>query len=357
MNLPTIIVAACLLTNPKPVRVGVADFPPMISVDAKTGAVSGSDFEMFELLVTDPDIDWSQVDYDYVVLNSFSQLMNSVENGEVDLALNGISITHDRLQDMNFSQPYMHSGQLIMVPPKKEQTSVWSYMSKFMRLEILYSLCAFIANCFFWGAVIYFVERALARAEDKEQPNIQTLEQGTLAAFDAGTTIGYGRFFPITRLGNFIAVAAFFCGTIVVADVISTLTTEKIVNRLEGEINGPDDLKGKKVAVVAGTTSNQLIDEYNPLVVTPCDDFYKAVVELRLGNVDAVLADDPTIRNYIKEHPDHGDIAGNTFHPEDYGIAFSNKVDVDLVKKFSIAIARLREGGKLALIEKHWYGD
>ena len=369
------LIVACLIAAPpeQPYQVGVSHFPPMIVVDSKTGAVSGSDYDMFEQLVRDPDIAWSQDDYEYVVINNFGTMMNEVEAGNVDMAVDGISITHDRLRKMYFSQPYKNSGLRIMTPPRQDQTTIWSYLSKFLRVEILYSLIAFIANCFFWGVIVYFVEKIFYRPKcgpgstdivpvngievKDEKPNIGTIEEGTLAAFDAGTTIGYGRYYPVTRVGQLVIVAAFFCGAIVVGDVISTLTTNKIVNRLEGEINDPNDLKGKTVAVVQGTTSERVVEGYNPSAVVGCDDFFAAVVEMRLGNVEAVVADDPVILNYVKENPTHGSVAGSKFHPEDYGIAFGVDADRELVKKFSIAIARLRESGKLALIEKQWYGE
>ena len=367
MNL-CVFVACLVATSPEQhYRVGVAHFPPMIVVNSKTGAIGGSDYEMFELLASDPDIALNKSDYEYVVASSFGALMSMVEAGEVDIAIDGISITHDRLQKLHFTQPYKNSGQRIMIPYAGE-IRLWShittYVGQFFRLEILFAFVAFLINCFVWGILIYFAERIFSRrrlssSDDttKLEPNIRTIEDGTLAAYDAGTTIGYGRFFPVTRIGQIVGAAAFFCGAIVVGNVISTLTTDKIVNRLEGEINGPDDLKGKIVAVVDGTTSERLINEYNPSQVLECDDFYKAVVEMRLGNAEAVMADDPVVLNYVKENPTHGSVVGSKFHPEDYGIAFRADVGGDLVKKFSIAIARLRESGKLALIEKQWYGE
>lgn len=368
-----LIIAACLVaTPPDPYQIGVAHFPPMIIVDSKTGAISGSDYDMFEFLVDDPDIAWNKSDYEYVVVNSFGGLINKIEAGEIDMAIDGISITHDRLQKMYFSQPYKNSGQRIMVPFGGE-TTLWShistYVSQFLRIEILFSLVAFMINCFFWGILVYFAESFFSQKQKPSdgsvvnvdpkplEPNIHSVEDGTIAAFDGGTTIGYGRFYPVTRVGQLVMVGAFFCGAIVVGNVISTLTTDKIVNRLEGEINGPEDLKGKIVAVVEGTTSKRLVEEYNPAQVLECDDFYKAVVEMRLGNAEAVMADDPVILNYVKNNPTHGSVAGSKFHPEDYGIAFKANADRDMVKKFSIAVARLRESGKLALLEKQWYGE
>ncbi|MHA2279572.1 MAG: substrate-binding periplasmic protein [Promethearchaeota archaeon] len=370
-----LLIVVCLVATPperEPYRIGVAHFPPMIVVD-KAGAVAGSDYDMFEFLVDDPDIAWEQDNYEYVVAQNFDALMHMAENSEVDIAINGISITHDRLQIMGFSQPYKNSGQRIMTPPRDDSVSAWAYVSKFMRLEILFALFAFVVNCLIWGALLWVVERTFGRKAQEpatpapqpnlqqevslseEHPNINNLEQGALAAFDAGTTIGYGRFYPVTRLGQIVVVAAFFCGAIVVGDVISTLTTNKIVSRLEGEINTPEDLKGKIVAVVEGTTSKEVVEQHSPAQLMLCEDFYKAVVEMRLGNVEAVVADDPVILNYVKENPTHGSVAGSKFHPEDYGIAFAPEIDPELIKKFSIAIARLRESGKLDLIERQWY--
>lgn len=363
------LIVSCLVAIPpeQPCRVGIAHFPPMIIID--DGVVDGSDYDMFELLVDDPDISWhSSHDYEYVVASSFGALMEMLEAGEVDMAICGISITHDRLRKMHFSQPYKNAGKRIMTPPRQDQTTILSYLSKFMRIEILFSLLFFVANCFFWGVIVWLVEiffykrkapngSNIILSNENEQPNIRNLEHGTLAAFDAGTTIGYGRYYPVSRVGQLVIVAAFFCGAIVVGDVISTLTTNKIINRLEGEINGPHDLKGKIVAVVKGTTSERLLEGYNPAQVLKCDDFYKAVVEMRLGNAEAVVADDPVILNYVKDNPAHGSIGGPKFHPEDYGIAFGINTDIGLVKQFSIAIARLRESGRLARIENQWFGE
>lgn len=370
MNIYLIIVCLVATSPEQPYQVGVSHFPPMIIIDPKTGEISGSDYDMFEMLVRDPDIAWNRSDYEYVVTSNFGTMMNEVETGGVYMAVDGISITQDRLRKMHFSQPYKNSGLRIMTPPRQNQATIWSYLSKFMRIEILFSLLAFVANCFIWGAIVYFVERIFYRSQcgppgsmdivpvnGCEQPNIRSFEQGTLAAFDAGTTIGYGRYYPVTRIGQLVIVVAFFCGAIVVGDVISTLTTNKIVNRLEGEINSPHDLKGKTVAVVSGTTSQSIVEGYSPSQLLECEDFYKAVVEMRLGNAEAVVADDPVILNYVQENPAHGSVAGPKFHPEDYGIAFEPNADRDLVKKFSIAIARLREAGKLALIEEQWYGE
>lgn len=351
-----LIIVALAAGPSEQIRVGVTHFPPMVYVD-KTGAVSGSDIDMYTQLTNDPAINWKRdIDYEYVVVNSFEALMSQVEEGKIDQALNGISITSERLSKMHFSQPYMSAGHRIMVPFKNPRTNIFSYLSRFFRWEIFYALVVFVLSCLVWGGCMFVVEKFCKRPSGVEV-NIKTVEHGALAAFDASTTIGFGRHFPVTRIGQIVAIGTFFCGAMLVGDVISTLTTNKIVQKFEGEINDPTDLKRKSIAVVSGTTSESVVQEYNPAIIVPCDDFYKAVVELRLGNVDALVADDPVVRNYVKENPTHGVLVGVKFHIEDYGIAFSSNVTHTTVEMFSIAIAKLRESGRLALIEKQWLGE
>ena len=355
MHSSLILLAVLVATPPEPatspLQIGVAHFPPMIIVNPKTSEISGSDFDMFEEIARERN--WRRgIEYEYEIVPSFHQLISQLKNGKLSVGISGISITHDRLQEMEFSQPYKNSGQRILIPAEDPTTSISAYVGKFFRIDIGISLIALLANFAIWGFAFYVAEKR----GKKNQPNIKTIEDGFLTAFDVGTTVGFGRFYPTTRIGHVLAIVCFFTSIILTGDVISTLTTNKITHELANAINGPEDLKGKIVATIGGTTSVATVEAYNAVKVIECKDFYEAVVEMRLGNAAAVVADDPIILNYAKDHPDHAMVAGSRFHPEDYGIAFAVGND-DKVKEFSIAIARLRESGRLQAIEENWFGQ
>lgn len=340
-----LLLTAVVLGQPK--QIGIADFPPLIIIEGDK--ITGSDFDTFELIASNSG--WKRgEDYEYKVFPSFADVMKSIAAGEIDVALDGISITEKRLRKMEFSLPYKMSGQRILILPPKSHISILAYVGQFFRMDIAIGIFVLILNFALFGVLLWFAEY---RHKDR---NIMKLGQGAQASFDIGTTIGFGRFYPVTPVGNVVAGVCFLTTAILIGSLIATLTTNKLVHTLETTINGPDDLQAKKVACVGGTTSYGVVKEYNPTQVVPCKSFYAAVVELRLGNVDAVVADDPVVLNYVKEHPDHAATAGVMFHPEQYGIAVSSK-NLELVKPFSIAIAQLRENGKLDLIDRHWFGE
>lgn len=329
--------------------VGVTDFPPMIIIDSKNGGISGSDYSMFEGIASDQS--WREgIDYEYRVISSFSEMIEQVTNGVVDVAIAGVSITELRLRKMTFSQPYKASGQRILIPPSRAKIDILAYLSQFLRTEIAVGVFALLCNFGFFGIVLWLVEK------NKESGNIKTPMEGAQAAVDIGTTIGFGRHWPQTNLGNVLLLVCFFSTSLLSAAIFATLTTNKMVYTRAASINGPRDLKDKTIAVVGGTTSIKAAKRYNPTKIVSTKNFYQAVVEMRLGNVEAVVADDPVVLNYVKEHGDHAAVAGLIFHPENYGIAITSNRS-ELVKLFSISIAKLQESGKLAAIEKLWYGE
>jgi len=345
------LVVLCLVTSPEsPYKVGVTHFPPMIESD---GALSGSDYEMFEQLAD--ELDWVQgKDYEYKVCPNFQNLIQSVKNNDVQIGLSGISVTHDRLLDMHFSQPYKNSGQRILIPPVTSSGFFIEYFRRFFRADIALSLSSLVMCWVIFGVLFWLTETKTSNGS--KQPNILTVGDGADAAYDIGTTVGFGRFYPVTRMGKWpLGVACFFCSQLLIGDVTATLAANKY-QEIDNVINSPKDLEGKTVAVVRGTTSVETARSYGPAFLAEKSSFYEAVVEMRLGNVDAVVADEPVVLNYVKDHPDHAQATGVKFHPEDYGIAFSAS-SADLVKQFSIAIAKLREAGKLEIIEKRWYGE
>ena len=366
----TLFIIACLVATPpqEPLQVGVSDSPPMIIVDqgyASTGtyeALSGSDFDMFEEIAR--SLGWKNgEEYEYKIFPSFHQLMTALEEGTVPLGLSGISITHERLLSMHFSQPYQDSGQRILISPTKPKWSFGVYFGRFVRPEIAVPLATLVVCWMIFGVLFWLFEKKLPVIffpENDNKPNVQTVEDGTKAAFDIGTTIGFGRYFPVTLVGQFIAIACFFCSSLLIGDVFSTLTVNK-VEKLDNVINSPDDLKGKIIAGEKGTTSIRVAEAYDPARIIETGSFYEAVVEMRLGNAVAVVADEPVVLNYVRKNPDHAMVTGMRFHPEDYGIAFAMSSDPlrtgDLVNKFSLAITKLRDNGKLTSIEDHWFGE
>ncbi len=108
-----------------------------------------------------------------------------------------------------------------------------------------------------------------------------------------------------------------------------------------GDVRGAQDLAGRVVAVVGGTSAEPgvrtAIPAARPLVVR---DYAAALSALDQGRADALLADDPVLRGLMKPHPDRYRIVGAAVTREPYAAAVApgagDWLDVvdDVIRRF-----------------------
>ncbi|MGC0419741.1 glutamate ABC transporter substrate-binding protein [Embleya sp. AB8] len=94
-----------------------------------------------------------------------------------------------------------------------------------------------------------------------------------------------------------------------------------LVRRNDKSINGPQDLAGKKVCSVAGSTPYQRIVSNYPKATAVAYDSYSVCVDNLISlQVDAVTTDDTILKGYAAKVPDQLRLAGQPFSKEPYGI-------------------------------------
>ncbi|WP_448640505.1 glutamate ABC transporter substrate-binding protein [Geodermatophilus sp. URMC 63] len=86
-------------------------------------------------------------------------------------------------------------------------------------------------------------------------------------------------------------------------------------------IEGPDDLAGKTVCSVEGSTPAQNIrDNYPEAQLVTYDVYSKCADDLANGNVQAVTTDNVILTGLVAGNPDGFELVGNPFTEEPYGI-------------------------------------
>lgn len=90
------------------------------------------------------------------------------------------------------------------------------------------------------------------------------------------------------------------------------------------DIQGPEDLAGKIVCSVTGSTPLQRIrDQYNPGDTVEYDTYSQCVEQLKAGAVDAITTDEAILAGYVAQDPDALQIAGEPFSEERYGVGIA----------------------------------
>jgi polar amino acid transport system substrate-binding protein len=120
------------------------------------------------------------------------------------------------------------------------------------------------------------------------------------------------------------------------------------------------DLKKLKVGVQTGTTGDEAVTKLLGKASTNIKRFEStplALKELEAGGVDAVVADNGVIANYVANNPGgkFKTVSDKEFVPEQYGIAFK-KGNTELQAKMNQGLAAIKADGSYAQIHAKYFG-
>ncbi len=116
---------------------------------------------------------------------------------------------------------------------------------------------------------------------------------------------------------------------------------------------GVSDLMGKKVGVQLGTTGEMMAKRMEGLHVYSFDNIGAAFIDMTNGNLDAVLNDFPTTREYIKRMGS-AKIVGEILSTEHYGVAV-RKGDDQLLQRINRALQQIKESGRFRDLHMKWF--
>ncbi|WP_421872241.1 amino acid ABC transporter substrate-binding protein [Nitratireductor rhodophyticola] len=126
----------------------------------------------------------------------------------------------------------------------------------------------------------------------------------------------------------------------------------------EGEITGPESLKGRSVAVNLGSNFEQLLREL-PYADEIEIKTYESNLEqdTALGRVDAFVMDRVSASQVIKETPLPLALAGQPFSEIRNALPFRNDDEGKALRdRVDAAITTLKENGTLTEISQKWFG-
>jgi len=86
-----------------------ATWPPFEYVDTTTGEIVGFDIDLFDAIAERAGLEVEYVNVEW------DALLAGMALGTYDAAISSITIRADRLEEMNFSDPYYVAGQIIVV--------------------------------------------------------------------------------------------------------------------------------------------------------------------------------------------------------------------------------------------------
>jgi len=343
--LTTLPVAASSPHQEQPLRIVTKSIPPFVIEDT-SGDLSGFSVDLWRAIATQ-----LQRPYEWTRVKTVKEQLAAVEEGQADAAMAAITITEEREQNVDFSFPYFESGLGILTPAQSD-TPVLDALALAFSPALLRLLAFVLALLIIVGHLVWIFERKHNPEFPKDY--IHGIWAGIWYAGVTVTTVGYGDKTPKSIPGRLIGLLWMFAGLFVIANFTAGVTAQLALRELRGAINGPQDLPGKQVLAVEGTTGDSWLTSQGVphRTVRTIDDAYP---ELAAGRADAIVYDYPVLLYYSLNDGQHNtQLAGEPFNLENYGIAVAT--GGDLREDINRALLKLRENGVYKEIYTRWFG-
>lgn len=325
--------------------------PPFVMTD-KGGGLTGFSVDLWRAMAAETGLRSR-----FQVYDTLPELLASVTFNQSQAGIAAISITAEREQTMEFSQPMYRSGLQIMVPAG--ENGVLDMVRSVFSLRLLLAIGVLLLALLVPAHVAWAIHRFHPESTWKVS---RSYVPGILQAFYwsgekmIGTAIGS----PGGSLGRaFNNVWSFLC-VMVLASLTALIASALTVSSLRTDINGPEDLAGKRVATVSGSTSAAYLRDVGASVVE-FPDFAAAVAGLGApGSASrpapvALVYDAPIIQYSINNDSERKFVAiGSPFRAENYGIAFP--LDSKIRHRVDAALLKIRENGTFDQIREKWFG-
>ena len=255
----------------------------------------------------------------------------------------------------DFTHPVYETGLDILIPKVGKLTLVGPISSLFKGQKIFF-FGGLLILMVLAGHIIWFVERSSKkRATSFHHSYFPGVFEGMYWALITASTIGYGDKVPQRWIGRILTAIIILMFLPLFGFFIAQLSSDLTIQSLKTNINGPQDLRGRHIAVVDGTTSFHYMKNEHAYL----DLFEKvedAIDALLNGKVEAVVYDAPNLL-YFANGKGKGKVAvvGKIFEPQNYGLAMPQ--GNPLREKINRAILKLIESDEMERIKKKWFGD
>ena len=325
-------------------RVAVRQVPPFVI--KKDDALTGFSIDLWEALA---ETTGARTQLNEVA--TLPDLLAAVQDNRADLAIAAISITSQREQQFDFSQPMFDAGLQALVRAEAESGALsLATIGRMATSGPMRSLLGFLVALIVVVAhLIWFFERRHFHERGKYFPGIfRAIYWATGAAGSQQP------FLPHSATGRVVGALCVFISVVVVAYFTAAVTAAMTVEQLKGDINGPDDLVGKKVGSVAGSTSAAYLEGAG-LKARTYGQISLAFDALDASVVDAVVFDAPVLLYHAaNEGKGKVSVVGSVFRHEAYGILFPP--GSALRKPINEALLKLRENGRYDAVYRKWFG-
>ncbi|MGJ8655779.1 MAG: transporter substrate-binding domain-containing protein [Akkermansiaceae bacterium] len=329
------------------IKVGLAGAEPFVM--HTDDEIEGLVVDIWEELAAKGDIE-----FEYVQYESVGKLLVGMQSGEVDVSAGPITVTHEREEKYDFTQPFYQAGLGIL--SKSDEFGVWKRVKPFFSKAFFIALMIFLIILAVVGTLVWMVERRVDNEPFSHGP-AKGVGNGIWLALVTMTTVGYGDLAPKTTIGRVILgcwmVVTLVSATSLLAGLAGTITQSA---RGGVRVESLSEMPGRKVAVVEDSPAEEFTKQHGGRAV-----YVKTIEEgfeqTAAGTVDAFVFDYPQLSYHLESAAaghDYSDLhlAEKAYQKQGYAFAM-RQGDVRL-EELNRTLLNIKEDGVIDELVGEW---
>ena len=300
-----------------------------------------------------------KLEYEVTTVNSAKEMVEAVQNKTADVAVGALSITSEREKIIDFSQPFYESGLQIMAGQQAGGFTdvILGMFRNLFTWKLIVGVVVTILVMLIISHLVWMYEHPV---NEDQWPRSYLAGMGesfwwTLSIFLVGGADNKG---PVGMGGRIVATIWMLASVIAVSLLTASLSAVLVVDSLTSDINGPNDLPGKKVATIGGSTAENWLKKFeggDKIKVQTFPDIPACIEALKKNEVKAIVFDAPILKYYLTK-PGMSNLAlvGVPFARNNYG--FGLQQDSPLREPINRVLLNLHENNVIRELEEPWFG-
>ncbi|NVK29006.1 MAG: transporter substrate-binding domain-containing protein [Flavobacteriia bacterium] len=274
------------------IRIGVKHAPPFVAVDES--GVHGPIVDFWERI--DREHYWKS---EFIEYESVDEILTAIASGEIDMSVNPVTVTPQRLSEVHFTQPFYITDTAVVQQRSNRYVLfirsifTWKFISGIFGLGIIILI---------FGFIIWVIER---RRNHEFRKGIKGIGDGFWWSAVTMTTVGYGDKAPKTGVGRAIAFIWMITAVVGISGLTAGIASSLTAQHFETEIKSVRDLKSYRVVTVKNTSTSDYLTSFGVPFVG-ASSVVEALEILKEGEADYVIYDRVLV-NYAIAEMTHGD--------------------------------------------------
>ncbi|WP_425237155.1 transporter substrate-binding domain-containing protein [Ulvibacterium sp.] len=278
-----------LSLNTEVLKVGYTTAPPFVVKEDTV--LRGINVWLWKKVAKDLGLEFELLPMD------FSDMLDSLESGGIDVSINPLTITSERSKKMEFTHSFYASNSTVAVAEISSFTKLLDFVRAFFNLNFLKGLGILLLIIFLFGLAGWYFERR--ENPDDFRTGFHGIWDGLWWSAVTLTTVGYGDKAPKTRMGKTVALILMFGGLLFISGLTASIASGLTVNHLTTDPDSFNEFKERAVGSVKNTGTNEFLKSRFFQDLKGYNTVAEGLSALKNNDIEAFMYDEPILKYNI----------------------------------------------------------